>query len=235
MPKAGSSMNRRSFLLSSLGTPILAGCMFEKPHVIRFRLGLSAQITGVAHRAFTIFENRWDRNWIALPETGAWERRRTGDALTLDLGSNRFLFGIWDILSWTERNSFEASSQDVFNILPQRRDLGDRIKSGAAFDDLAVSTNEVILPKIEWPQLVFFSDIRDIRTARPVSLEGIEYVLGPGSSIDAVSLCVTQDSISRGIERRLPWWDKLGTFTGDVYPGDQNPTYQKLQKSHFLS
>src|SRR5690349_13994468 len=135
-------MNRRALLQSMAVAPVLAGCSpFVRPRTTRLRLDMFARIAGIDHRTHTVFEVRWIKNLIVLPEMGEWDWKRTGDALMLNLGSKGVLFGIWEQALGMYKNTFRAESRQLLQLLPQCPCVpNEEYKNGALFDKLTAST-----------------------------------------------------------------------------------------------
>lgn len=59
------------------------------------------------------------------------------------------------------------------------------------------------------PELIWFSNIADPKTARKVSLAHIQNFFGPDARVTAANVEITRDPILVDIDKKLPWFDTL--------------------------
>jgi len=67
----------------------------------------------------------------------------------------------------------------------------------------------------EYPLLVRFPDISDPATLRKVGPHELEAAFGPGVRLRRITIAVTNDGVTRGIEKRLPWIGRLEDYRRD--------------------
>lgn len=56
------------------------------------------------------------------------------------------------------------------------------------------------------PTLVTFTDLNDPMSVRVVDPDGFEQAFGPGVRFKRAFIEMTNDQVTRGIEKKLPWW-----------------------------
>jgi hypothetical protein len=71
-----------------------------------------------------------------------------------------------------------------------------------------------------YPQLVHFRDSRDPKSVAAVDPAHLDAAFGPGVRLKRITVQVTGDPVTRGIEGRLPKADAKGFFNWD---GRSNP------------
>lgn len=229
-------MNRRAFLQCAAAAPMLAGCGILTPsYAVRFRLSLSATVDGVARTGSTVIEKRWVNSGplSGLSSWGRWAGRFTGNALTLDLGRHGLLFGLMGSVT-NAPSGFIAPDGLLFALLPGPLATAKEHASGRIFDSLANLRGEFDLKPSDWPALVRLRDMNDIKSAEIVDPAKFAAFYGEGAALNRVSIAVTQDPVTSGIENRLPCWDQIGTFPDDPKrPVFTRPLYENLHTRNF--
>jgi hypothetical protein len=66
-----------------------------------------------------------------------------------------------------------------------------------------------------YPVLVRFRDINDPRTLERVDPEGLSTSFGTGVRLARVTLQLTDDHVTTGIEKKLKWLNNLSAFRSD--------------------
>jgi hypothetical protein len=147
--------------------------------------------------------------------TGSGGTRTKGDAIFVDLGNGRNLVML--LLHDASR-----ANADVINYLPITAfaATGRRI----SFREVSRQTGAVPVTGAAIPLLVSFTDLADPKTARLVSPDHLDAVLGEGTQLEGLTLSVVPvgwwpldiggvlgEPVTRTIDSKLPW---------AVQPGD---------------
>ena len=123
----------------------------------------------------------------------------SGEAVAVDLPGGKTLFALLskpgsaegagayalDALipkPWVGSNEYIAN----VHVLAKRRDVG-------------------VLPEKDWPMLVTFGDTDAPASVRSVDPLNLADGFGPAVKIRRITVQVTQDPVTRGLRRRLPW------------------------------
>ena len=65
----------------------------------------------------------------------------------------------------------------------------------------------------DWPMLVTFRDVRDPTSVERVDPAALDKSFGPGVRLRRITVAVTDDPVTTGIEKRLGWlpkfWDRM--------------------------
>ena len=96
------------------------------------------------------------------------------------------------------------------------------------------------LPPEAWPMLVTFDDITKPETMRRVNPEHLAAVFGEGVRLKAVTLEITEESVTEGrVDSLLKWsWPypepSLATREEPPVPVDEAPFYRRVHMGDFI-
>lgn len=94
------------------------------------------------------------------------------------------------------------------------------------------STERRVLSWDHYPTFVTFTDLKDPLSARVVSQGQFESVFGPGTRLRDVTIEMTKDDVTRGIEKKLPWWgmkfSEMRNPDGTALSLDQRQYYAQI-------
>ena len=123
-----------------------------------------------------------------------------GDATAVDLGGGQFLFAM---LAY--EHSQEPRSTGVIAL----KLLGDEAiyQSSDSFKRIQAARGRgpITLPQKLYPKFLRFRDIKDPTTAEVVDPDNLAKSFGPGVRLVRVTIEITDDAVTRGIENILPW------------------------------
>jgi hypothetical protein len=143
------------------------------------------------------------------------DTRVTGDAVAVDLPGGETLFALLD----------KAQNVVACGTLPPGRKNAQAAAAGhydpdewrEEIEDIKARPGTCDLPRMgpspfpndpmidQWPTLVHFRDIRDPRTLERVNPDNPAATLGPGIRIRRIIVQMTDDPVTTGIEKKLPW------------------------------
>jgi hypothetical protein len=150
----------------------------------------------------------------SIPTPGYVSRRARGEAVTVDLGKRGVLFGL---LRSDENSDWAAGVMFGFAPdVPIPRDADGKYDSAAHFRDrfMAMLENRklIVLPErfkssegLARPMLVRFRDINDPTTVERVDPDNLTASFGEGTKLRRVTVQLTDDPVTTGIEKRLGW------------------------------
>ncbi|WP_066477371.1 MULTISPECIES: hypothetical protein [unclassified Sphingomonas] len=135
------------------------------------------------------------------PEAGGVRGAGRGEAVAVDLPGGT-LFAL------LRAQDGSASYYPVMSIIRELRPKGV-LKPDWAAEMRAMQRNPGTfeLPAENYPLLVRFKAIADVRSVEVVTPENISDVFGRGYAVRRITIHATDDPISTGIESRLPWAD----------------------------
>ncbi len=173
------------------------------------------------------------------PANQAVERRVRGEAVAVDLPGGKTLFALL-----RSKNDVDWASLVFPNLAPQRK--------GEPFADqldnvLEVTGTQVLprmwpprlyVPKSEaYPLMVSFEDETDPTTVTMIKPDEFAAAFGRGVVLKRVTVELTDDPVTTGLEARLPWVTRhIGTL---VYrprdlPIGEMPLEHRLNSSDFM-
>jgi hypothetical protein len=210
---------RRTKILASILAMLavtLGGC--GRSETYRYKLTLSVDTPDGVKTAFNVVEVRHAA--VSLPARGV-NTRVKGEALYLDLGPGKRPLialltkrlpdniGPSEAMRWRHWGG-DAPTTVLGLLNGEKFPLPDMLDYVARFrpwrGQSAITTADL-------PDLVTFSDISEPASVTSVDPDDLSATLGDGVSWKSVTLEVTNDVLTSGIERQLPWlpsyFDKL--------------------------
>lgn len=157
----------------------------------------------------------------SIPTPGAVSHRVRGEAVTVDLGARGLLFA----LLRSEDNSDWASNV-MFRFVPKtplKRGTDEKYDSNARFEAMfaaMLNHRELIeLPRTfppvghlvdqpARPVLVRFRNVADPKTVEKVNPDDLAVAYGQGVKLKRITIQLTDDPVTAGIEKRLGWLAK---------------------------
>ena len=235
---------RRDVLLAASAVG-LGACSAGRSWNIRYRLTLHLSVRGEKREVSSVY-----RTWLypvselSLNQTERFGSQAWGQAILVDLGADGFLAAILNNLDGTVSSHYFAPHHLM--LLPSL--LGGALayedfRSGDAYDRVQTLEGDVDLPAEYWPLLVHFTNLADRSTAKLLHLPsqtysdnvGVRAAIGSVVQAHRVTVRVVRDQVTRGIERRLPWFDELaGARSGlTLLPVPTEPLPERLAAHHF--
>jgi hypothetical protein len=217
----------------------------------RHKLTLSINTPDGVKTAVSVVEHRYDA--IEVPARGEYPTTK-GQALYLDLGPGRrplvalltrirrdtddpnfppYYKGDPASIRWIENDPQPVLGKlclGVARILKL-----DSIGSARAFN--AECRHSFSMAVTDLPDLVTFADVNDPKSVILVDPNDLAATLGPGVSWKSMTLQATDDPLTEGIEKRLPWLKQIGGQThldgSNLGYGPAAPIANRLQRYNF--
>jgi hypothetical protein len=185
---------------------LLVGC--EKNTVTyRYKLTLTVEDNGTHYSGSSVVQVKtWDSQTI--DQGNMFHTQSTGQATIVDLGQGRVLFGLLtggylqplyrDEPIWRDgpTNLIVEAFGNAWSRPNGKLPVGLATYPGAGAKDLAPE---------KLPSLVTFRDASDPRTVVKVDPTNLESAFGPGVKLTSATIEITDDPITNGITKRLPW------------------------------
>ncbi|WP_442622639.1 hypothetical protein [Parasphingopyxis sp.] len=97
----------------------------------------------------------------------------------------------------------------------------------ATIGEMLATEEARALPRSQYPMLVRFGDIDDPTSVERVDPDNLAASFGPGTSLRAITVEITDDAVTAGIEERLVWVGQIQemnlsreSFPSDIPVGD---------------
>jgi hypothetical protein len=210
--RAGSNSAVRTLGITALGLALLIGggiawwASVTPTYIHRFRLIIEAEVEGVVHTGTGVIEVLTTDYKVGSAETAGLRSWVFGDAVFLDLGKGQNVVALLALGPHVTRDidllDFHAFREKNPNL---------------RIEDLPTLTGRIELPGKLLPTLVTFSDLNDPKSAKEVGFTEFERVFGPNVHFRGAWIEMTKDAVTRGIEKRLLWWNKSGRPAADAY------------------
>lgn len=209
-------MNRRRVMagmaagMLAAASLLLGGCDFGPPaRTYRYKLSIEMETPDGPKRAFNVVEVKWEER----KGTGGTRSITTvrGEALYLDLGPGRR--PLVALLTSRVRPTDQPGQARSRCWGPSAPYCWRKIYDYDSSDPTALSRQRGARPLAvsDLPDLVTFEDPSDPRTVMEVDPAAPDKALGAGVSFGAVTLEITGEPLTTGIEKRLGWLVGLKT------------------------
>lgn len=124
-----------------------------------------------------------------------------GEAVVVDLGIRGVLFALTTENTWGTRYSkmlpFFVFSKEEGSLTPQNIRRFRTLQAGPVEID----------PKW-YPDLAFFKDINNFKTATRIPSDDLAAVFGDGVALKSITLAMTKEPVTKGVvDKYLPWLD----------------------------
>jgi hypothetical protein len=227
--------------LLALGALVLASCVFAEDKAPDYRYRLTVEVDtpeGVKTGSSVIaVEQSLSRSTAAPAKVGV-QRKVRGEAVAVDLPSGKTLFALL-----RSENNVDWASYVYVYLAPHEK--------GKPFEDqldnVLQVTGERTLPRMwppvgflgersAYPMLVTFGDLTDPTSVAEVDPDDLAASLGEGVTLKRITVELTGDPVTTGIEERLRWVrNHIGTL---VYrprnlPIGEMPPAHRLNGSDF--
>jgi hypothetical protein len=160
----------------------------------------------------------WNKNFFSGGWGGApFHLTMRGDATTVDLGG-QFLFAL---LGYHRSEETHCTGLVALKLLRQKLPLqsDDDYWAPDTFKRVqaAKGRGPITLPQQLYPHFLRFRDTKDSTTAELVDPDNLAKSFGPGVRLVGVTIEITDEPVTRGIRKILPWlsrnvgWFQLNT------------------------
>ena len=227
-------MKRRYFLGTLLGTisiAALGGCsLFDRHYTYRYRMTVEVVTPDGLKTGSSVQEQTVTK--YAVPQLGSGNVRyidTRGEAVAVDLPGGRTLFAlladsnlIQSVLDPAWTNDWVASAQRITSGETPRTSLSMSAHSAKPFG-----------MKTGYPLLVAFRDIGDPKTVEKITPDDFAKNFGPGVTLKRITVQITDDPVTSGIERRLD--DKFWRHWGLMHKTEMSKSGGIMKNPYFQS
>jgi hypothetical protein len=185
----------RGLLIVAVASVTLWTCF--APYTYRYRLTISAEVGGEVRSASSVIELTLTPQWIQIGDMGDYDMKLYGDAVYLDLGQER---NVVATLMAGPTGALDIYPSLITRMFQLTWESYDR-KTGRPLN----RSESQSLSGEDIPTLVTFSDPKDPNTLSVVAPGAFPDVFGPEVRFVGAMLEPTKESVTRSIDRYLPW------------------------------
>ncbi|MGA2998307.1 hypothetical protein [Bradyrhizobium sp.] len=196
---------------------VLAGCG-ERTESYRYKLTVAVNTPDGVKRASSVVEVLFGE--ISIPGRGILHKLR-GEALYLDLGS-----GAKPLIALLTRQLHVQHGRGREPLWSRDGGPGPKLYGLALSGDTMADVSRLArmrglhrITPADLPDLVTFADVNDPKTVIEVDRSDLQATLGPDISWNEITLESTDEPITAGIVRKLPWLSAyyVGMLDGSRY------------------
>ena len=217
----------------------VAGCsLTDQTPAYRYRLTVEVDTPdGVKTGSSVIEVDTEVAGGYSIPTPGRVTNRVRGEAVTVDLGEGRVLFALLRSeadIDWAGRGMYRLSPQYAGeNALRDgyRNMLRHRPERTVPRH---FSRADQVNKRSAYPMLVTFGDLDDPTSVEEVDPDDLAATFGEGVSLKRITVQITDDPVTSGIEQRLGWLGNIREmnlsnedFPEDFPVGDFSGLFQK--------
>ena len=201
--------NVLGLMVGGVSALALAGCGPLRRAKLRYRLTVEVDTPEGVKTGSTVIQVTIERRdaWIRTAESSGGRILFEGEAVEVVLPGGRSLFAL--LASNEATDLADAYPQFAFyHRLANLRGFGAlkqmsrwKGQTAAIVPEKAYSDTQII----DYPKLVAFTDIKNPMTAVGVDPYALDATLGAGYRLKQISVTITDDEVTKGIEKRLPW------------------------------
>lgn len=180
----------------------LAFCKLTYPtYTYNYRMTVNVEADGKICSGSSVIEVRLVKQMQLTGEMPRVATEVSGEAVFVDLGGGRNVIAL--LASGYKAKDSEYPKYIVSKHFKLSYEDSDLVK----FPRLQGRWE---LPSGELPALISFTNLNDPKTARAVGSTEFENVFDPEVHFKGVSIEMTSDPVTRGIEKNLKWWNNPG-------------------------
>jgi hypothetical protein len=218
---------------------------------LTYRITIRTVADGRRREGSSVFRTIYERiSNRALIQAGRFRTQTWGEAIAIDMGGGRYLFGLLGDVSGVRSSGrlIVNHPRSVIDILPREESTGEAYASGAVFERVARLRGEHEWPRSAWPVLVNFTNRSDRTTAAFVPWPGensdvsgntpvrsLAAAFGRDAMIEGMSIEITDAAVTERIMGLLPWVAQMPGADGNyhVSGGDNQILGERLDYRNF--
>ncbi len=179
---------------------IAAGLWYSRSHVYRYRIAVEVDTPAGVRSGSAVREIRWSRLPTLTSESHSINVKQTGEAVAVDLPAGKTLFVLVG-------DANETILAGFFSIVGGKGAMGALLKEADSTRQVYTFPSRDVLRRfyLGSPRFVAFNDPSDPLSVIEFDPANPAATLGPGYSIKRVTIQMTDEPVSRGIRKRLPW------------------------------
>lgn len=197
-------MARRTILgagLMAIGSLFVAACTKYPKYVYRFKMTVEVDTPSGLKTGSSVYEVTAEKHVKLLPDANSRSRDVRGEAVAVDMPGGRTLFALLKTINQSGDDDLAYLSMATIDPAYQNDwvESADRIVRGKGIQSPAVVAPE------NYPLLVTFGDVADPTSVVRVGPDDLAASFGAGYRLKAITVQVTDEPVTVGIQKRLAW------------------------------
>ena len=224
-------MARRGVLgmLAGGAVALLSGCGLLGNPSYRFKMTVEVETPDGLKRGASVYAVSAKKHSPTIfPEARGRSREVVGEAVAVEVSPDKTLFALMntvngagdDNLAYLSMVTLDPAYKNDWVESAQRISSGDGIRSPAE------------VAEGDYPMFVTFTDIDDPKSVQRVDPANLAASFGPGIRLKRITVEVTNDDVTTGIEKRLRWRKSIGA---NQLSGDRFEDFRKPELAAHLS
>ena len=201
---------------------LFLACCSGPTYMHRFRLTIAIETPDGLKTGTGIIEVRGRHVKSISPEGSGFKPGTIGEAIFVDLGRGRNIVALLALGSTFDYNQFPYLAALAFGRPGQEAD----------FEWLTAHKGRVDLESSLTPTLITLDDINNPNSARIVGLDQFRATFGSGYRFFAATIEMTQEPVTRGIEKNLPGLISIDRWNKMLAP--RSPPYTEFSAGYML-
>lgn len=246
------TLRRREFIGGSLAAIAPSACDPQPGWTLRYRVRIRVFANGQSREGEGVFRTLYRRVPSAHPnQTQFFYAQAWGEAIAIDMGDGRWIFGLLHTVTGIggDHRFSPLEERLLTQLLSDPSPSVEAFTSGGLYEEARALRGELDLPERSWPIMVSFEDLadsssirfmpiatRNYRTLPGTPTQSFASLLGGGARIERITVEMTEQRVSRRLNKILPWLDDVqGAKPGDTVRGSARaPLHRNLQFKNFV-
>lgn len=202
--------------------------------VIHYRLDVTFEVDGIPVTGSSVQELMVSRVRGLSAKSASW--RAFGEAVVVDLPGHGAVFVLLTsptvdgVYTGSTKGRFDGLIYDACNL--KEKHAG--ISWGSFVRMIGELSGACNVPSEELPLMVHFKDIADPGTVRRVIPDQVQERFGPSVEFVGATVTITDEPLTLGIERRLPWLSEYPEPSLVSGTPSNNPSFPQLIHHGYL-
>lgn len=199
-------MARRGMMcLVAGGLAALVGGCGMMGHTYRYKLTVEVETPQGLRTGYAVREMTYSKQAVRLPDMAGVVATQRGEAVVVDLPGGQTLFALLSM------NGYETLQAAFGDDAPATLDAAEADGRVVELKPKPGSIPE----QSGYPMLVRFRDLADPKSVEQVDPADLARSFGPGYRLASLTVQVTEEPVTRGIEKRLAWLGRLDQYRTD--------------------
>jgi hypothetical protein len=190
---------------------------------VRYKVTVEVDDSGTRRSGSSVMSFKLSEPTVALGT--AYNSQFLGEAVDVDLGGGRTLYALLVgetndeamVKMWPELLFGEAGPGQSDRIKSIRK-IASKVGAERVLDRWGPRISDSRDPQNQYPLLVAFRDRRDPTSLEAVDPEALDRFFGPGVTLHAIKVRITDEPVTTGMKTRLDWLEAVSRKRSTLIP-----------------